>query len=69
MEFTDNKMTNSLLLWNVQFTIQKLIDSKFFEFADYNKRINSSVLWNLQFITQKLIDHKFWNCRLAKTKG
>ena len=29
MEFADNKMTNSTLLWNVQFTTQKLIDSKF----------------------------------------
>ena len=29
MEFADNKMTNSSLLWNVQFTTQKLIDSKF----------------------------------------
>ena len=29
MEFSDNKMTNSSLHWNVQFTTQKLIDSKF----------------------------------------
>ena len=29
MEFADNKMMNSSLLWNVQFTTQKLIDSKF----------------------------------------
>ena len=29
MEFADNKMSNSSLLWNVQFTTQKLIDSKF----------------------------------------
>ena len=29
MEFADNKMTNSLLFWNVQFTTQKLIDHKF----------------------------------------
>ena len=29
MEFADNKMTNSSLLWNVQFTTQKLIYSKF----------------------------------------
>ena len=29
MEFADNKMTNSSSLWNVQFTTQKLIDSKF----------------------------------------
>ena len=29
MELADNKMTNSSLLWNVQFTTRKLIDSKF----------------------------------------
>ena len=29
MKFADNKMTNSSLLWNVQFTTQKLTDSKF----------------------------------------
>ena len=29
MEFANDKMTNSSLLSNVQFTTQKLIDSKF----------------------------------------
>ena len=46
-------MTNSSLLWNLQFMTQKLIDHSL-EFADYNKMMNSSLLWNLQFMIQKL---------------